>query len=305
MTNIVSIGICAHNEARRISTLLDSLLTEELPSEFVIAEIIVVASGCTDGTDRIVEERAKSDPRLLLIRETERRGKSSALNEILSRHQGDILVLVNGDARLLPGSLRSLVQEFKGDDRIQLACGFPTPDASPSPIVDMIEAVWWRLHNRTLQALSDRGLGNHCCDELMAMRRGFADSIPRNLVNDGAYFGVLGAIQGITVRFCRDAIVIVESPSNLNGLLQQRRRIVRGHRQVAQLLGAHPFTLEGLVRSDPFLAARIVLSELSHRPIEAFAFLSLAGPLELLSHLLSIVDRSRRPEAPAAWPVVG
>ena len=40
MTNIVSIGICAYNEARRISTLLDSLLTEELPSEFVIAEII-------------------------------------------------------------------------------------------------------------------------------------------------------------------------------------------------------------------------------------------------------------------------
>ena len=305
MTNIVSIGICTYNEARQISTLLDSLLTEELPSEFVIAEIIVVASGCTDGTDRIVEERAKSDPRLLLIRETERRGKSSALNEILSRHQGDILVLVNGDARLLPGSLRSLVQEFKGDDRIQLACGCPTPDASPSPIVDMIEAVWWRLHNRTLQALSDRGLGNHCCDELMAMRRGFADSIPRNLVNDGAYFGVLGALQGITVRFCRDAIVIVESPSNLNGLLQQRRRIVRGHRQVAQLLGAHPFTLEGLVRSDPSLAGRIVLSELSHRPIEAFAFLSLAGPLELLSHLLSIVDRSRRPEAPAVWPVVG
>ena len=74
---------------------------------------------------------------------------------------------------------------------------------------------------------------------------------------------------------------------------------------MAQLLGAHPFTLEGLVRSDPSLAARIVLSELSHRPIEAFAFLSLAGPLELLSHLLSIVDRSRRPEAPAAWPVVG
>ena len=46
-------------------------------------------------------------------------------------------------------------------------------DASPSPIVDMIEAVRWRLHNRRLQALSDQGLGNHCCDELMALRRGF------------------------------------------------------------------------------------------------------------------------------------
>jgi len=300
----VSIGICAHNEARRISTLLDSLLAQELPSEFLLTEIIVVASGCTDGTDVIVEERTKSDSRVVLIRENERRGKSSALNEILSRYRGDILVLVNGDARLLPGSLRGLVQEFNGDDRIQLACGYPTPDASPNPIVDMIEAVWWRLHNRTLQALSDRGRGNHCCDELMALRRGFTESIPGNVVNDGAYFGVLGALQGITVRFCPEAIVIVETPSNLNGLLQQRRRIVRGHRQVVQLLGARPFTLEGLVRSDPRLAARIVLSALSHRPAEAFAFLSLAGPLELLSHLLSFFDRTRSPEAPPAWPVV-
>src|SRR5207247_9633560 len=122
-----------------------------------------------------------------------------------------------------------------------------------------------------LCAVSERGLVNPCCDELKAMRRAFADSIPRHLVNDGAYFGAIGALQGITVRFFRDAIVIVQDPSNLNGLLQQRRRIVRGHRQVAQLLGAHPFTLEGLLRSDPSLAPRIVLSEPSHRPIEAFA----------------------------------
>ena len=131
----VSVGVCAYNEARRISSLLDSVLAQALPSGFAIVEVLVVASGCTDGTDRIVVERAKSDARIVLIKEPERRGKSSALNRILTRYQGDILVLVNGDARLLPGSLSGLVQEFDGDDRVQLACGLPTPDASPNPSI--------------------------------------------------------------------------------------------------------------------------------------------------------------------------
>ena len=300
----VSVGVCAYNEARRISSLLDSVLAQALPSGFAIVEVLVVASGCTDGTDRIVVERAKSDARIVLIKEPERRGKSSALNRILTRYQGDILVLVNGDARLLPGSLSGLVQEFDGDDRVQLACGLPTPDASPNPILDMIEAVWWRLHNRTLLTLSDRGSANHCCDELMALRRGFADSIPQDVVNDGAYFGVLGALRGLTVRFCPNAIVIVETPSNLSGLLRQRRRIVRGHRQVVRLLGRRPSTLEGLVRSNPALAARILISELTQRPAQAFAFLSLGGPLELISHLFSFVDRTRNSAYPVAWPMV-
>lgn len=304
MVKIVSIGICAYNEARRISVLLDSLAGQSLPTDFAVGEILVVASGCTDGTDRIVEERAKADPRLTLIREPERRGKSFALNEILSRYHGDVLVLVNADARLLPGALFGLLQEFDGNDGIELACGFPSPDPSPNPVLDLIERVWWRLHNRTLQTLSDIGAGNHCCDELMAMRRGFADSIPRNVVNDGAYFGVLGSLRGITVRFCPSAIVIIETPSSLSGLVHQRRRIITGHHQVRSLLGRSPYTLQGLVQSRPAVAGRILVSELSDRPVQTFAFLGIAGPLEVLSHLLSFVDRIRNPDYRPTWPMV-
>src|SRR5713226_2713452 len=130
MAKTVSIGICAFNEAKRISALLDSLSEQALPPDFMVTEILVVASGCTDGTDRIVEERAESEHRLILIRESERRGKSSAINEILGRYRGDILVLVNADARLVPGALSAILQEFDGDDGVELACGLPSPNPS-------------------------------------------------------------------------------------------------------------------------------------------------------------------------------
>src|SRR3989454_9095933 len=79
----LSIGICAYNEALRLPALLESLASQSLPAGFVVDEILVVASGCTDGTERLVEHWAEIEPRVTLIREPERRGKASALNAIL------------------------------------------------------------------------------------------------------------------------------------------------------------------------------------------------------------------------------
>ena len=304
MTRNVSIGICAYNEAARISTLLDSISIQSLPAGLAVAEIIVVASGCTDGTDQVVEERAKADPTVVLIRQPERRGKASAINLILKRFQGDILVLVNADARLRPGALAPLLQPFLEDPRVDVACGFPHPIPSLDPVLDLVERVWWRLHNRTLQTLSNLGRGNHCCDEFMAVRRGFVDSIPEDIVNDGSYFGVLASLRGTTVRSCPDAVVVVETPSHLSGLVQQRRRILSGHRQVRDVLGREPPTLEGLVRAEPRIAAKILLAEFAGNPTQTSLFLGVAGPLEVFSHVLAWTDRVRHPNFQPAWPMV-
>ncbi len=299
----VSIGICAYNEALRLPALLESLATQDLPSGFVLDEILVVASGCTDGTERLVQDWTGVEPKPTLIREPERRGKASALNAILARFRGDILVLVNADARLLPEALSELLLAFGRSPDVEVVCGFPIPEHSRS-VVAVVEDVWWRLHNRTLQTLADLKGGNHCCDEFMALKRGFAHAIPIGVVNDGAYFGVLAARRGVTVQFAPRAKVLVAVPENLLGLLRQRGRIVRGHRQVLELLGAPPFTLEGLARKQPALAAKILAAELATRPIRALAFLALALPIEGLAQASAALARVSRRDFPAVWPRV-
>ncbi|SRR6266581_9707165 len=300
----ISIGICAYNEAQRIPGLLESVATQRLPLGFALAEILVVASGCTDGTDRIVENWAKIEPKLTLICESERRGKAYALNTILGRYRGDVLVLVNADARLRPGALSELLYAFDHNPDVELACGFPIPERSESAIVSLLEDVWWRLHNRTLQKLATLGNGNHCCDEFMGLKRGVVDSIPGDVVNDGAYLGVLAASRGITTQFAPGAKVFVETPSNLLGLLRQRRRVVRGHRQVFDILGQAPYTLEGLARRRPGLAASIVAAEFAARPVRTLAFLFLALPIEAFAQLFAAFDRAFGRRLPSVWPKV-
>lgn len=300
---VVSVGMCAYNEASRISAVLDSLLGQSVPEPFELAEILVVASGCTDGTERIVEAWSEIDSRVRLLREPRRNGKASALNYVLQRYRGDLLVLLNADARLRPDSLGALLHAFL-DDGVEIACGASSPGESRNGVTRLVHGLLWDLHNRTLWTLSRLGMPNHCCDEFMAIRRGFVEILPAVLINDGAYMGVLASCRGVSVRFCPRAEVVVETPQNLFGHLQQRRRILRGHRQIQRLLDFRPNTLRGIFTGHPEIAVRIVLEEVRRRPLGAFVLSLIAIPLEIWAGVLDLTDSLRGRVFDPAWPKV-
>lgn len=85
---MISIGICAYNEQGNIGLLL-----EWLTKNYRDAEIIVVASGCTDNTVKI----AKSYQQVITIEQPQRLGKASAINLFLKNAHGSVMVLVSAD----------------------------------------------------------------------------------------------------------------------------------------------------------------------------------------------------------------
>ena len=68
------IGIMAFNEEANIKFLLESLLKQRL-SSCKINEIVVVASGCTDKTEKIVESVANTNNLVRLAVQERREGK--------------------------------------------------------------------------------------------------------------------------------------------------------------------------------------------------------------------------------------
>ncbi len=303
-TLAVTVGICAFNEGGRISRSLESLLFQSLPEGFELEEVLVVASGCTDGTERAVAAWARNDPRIVLIRETQRRGKTSALNLILRRYRGDILVILNADGYLFPGALGHLLAPFRDNPRVEIACGSPVPEVQTASPRGLVAEFLWRIHNRTLETLSNLRTDNHCCDEFMAFRRGFVETLPADLINDGAYLGVLASLHGLSVLFRPGAKVSIEIPSNFLGVVRQRRRILQGHHQIQQLLNHPVNTLEGMLTSRPEIVFRIIMGELRERPAQLFALLFLALPMEFWAHLLTFMDGlGGAPYQPAWNPV--
>ncbi len=304
MTISVSVGICAYNEEGRLPRAIGSLLGQRVPAGFELREVLVVASGCTDGTERTVETWAEIEPRIRLLREARRNGKASALNLILRSYGGDILVLLNADARIGPRALEHLLLPFLESEGVEIACGRPVPETSSASPRDALTEFLWRIHNRTLETLSTLRLENHCCDEFMAIRRGFVDELPPNLINDGAYLGVLASLRRRSVRFCPDAEVIVETQSTLRGVLRQRRRTIWAHRQVKGLLDHPSNTFRSLAQSRPGLAAKVLVNEFVARPAGIPVFVLLVLPLEAVASFLALIDSSLQKPYQPAWPVV-
>ena len=58
-----SVGIMAYNEEANIGQLLKALVTQRT-SAVTLSEIVVVASGCTDGTQAIVKAWCRRDSRV-------------------------------------------------------------------------------------------------------------------------------------------------------------------------------------------------------------------------------------------------
>src|SRR3974390_46050 len=91
-----SIGIMAYNEEANIGRTIHAILQQQGPS-FLIEEVIVVASGCTDRTVPIVSEIALQESRVRLCVQEKREGKASAINLFLKQAICRVVVLIGAD----------------------------------------------------------------------------------------------------------------------------------------------------------------------------------------------------------------
>ncbi len=106
ITPPVSIIIAAYQGAGVIKQKLDNTLASDYPRANL--EVIVVTDGSDDGTDTIVERYG--DPRVSLIRQVPRAGKTAAQKKGVAAAKYDILIFTDLTTMLEPNSVRELVR---------------------------------------------------------------------------------------------------------------------------------------------------------------------------------------------------
>jgi glycosyltransferase involved in cell wall biosynthesis len=194
----LTVGICAYNEEWNIGSLLDNILAEQsLPKD---AEVIVVCSGQTDNTAKIVSKISKKDSRVHLIQELTRRGKASAVNSILSKARGQNIIFVSADVMPRHGCFTELVRTVVADGGIGIACGGAVPVERGGLLLRTIVDTLWSLHNHQLKWQSDAGTLTHATD-VFCIRNGIIDKIPPDTINDDSYIAVKTKALGYAIRF--------------------------------------------------------------------------------------------------------
>lgn len=124
----VTVLIAAYNEAQHIERTVRNKLEQDYPAEKL--DVIVVSDESEDGTDAIVA--GIGDPRVRLVRQVPRAGKTSGLNLIAPLASGEVLVTSDANSFYAPDTVRELVQPL-ADPEVGYVTGrmlYRAPDGS-------------------------------------------------------------------------------------------------------------------------------------------------------------------------------
>ena len=281
-----SVGITAHNEEANIGHLLDAMRGQRLHT-VEISEIIVVASGCTDRTEDIVREHVACDPRVRLIVQERREGKTSAVNLFLSNAQEKICVVESGDT--LPGedAIENMVRMF-ADPAVGMTGAHKVPVNAPEHIVGYMSHLRLQMEHQLCLEIPRLG-------ELIAFRKVF-DCIPPDVAMDEAFVEALVVRRGLQVRYAPDAVVYNMGPQTVGDFIKQRRRNYAGHLHLMEKYGYRVSSLQG------GRVLRLAFGEVWRAVQLVWALIVLAS-LEMVARVLGWWDYRVRKRRHEVWDI--
>jgi glycosyl transferase family 2 len=294
-------GIVAYRDGALVGRAIRSLLRQKLPWSAGWTKIWVVVAPDSIGTLGFARSAAAGDPRVEIVEEPDRRGKAAALAEIFRRADGDVLILLNGDAEAEPGSVARLLRTAMGARAPFGVMARPVVPPNGRGLLYRAQELLWGLHHRLHAELYARGERTHLADEMLALSIERLPPISPGMVNDGACLGSWIHETGGELRYAAAAHVRVALPAGFTEHVAQRRRIYIGHRQAYRATSLPDPTLMGLAARDPAAAARLIVSEVRRTRGGVRAFLLLCTA-ELLAQSLGTWDRLRGDTNYSIWP---
>jgi cellulose synthase/poly-beta-1,6-N-acetylglucosamine synthase-like glycosyltransferase len=279
----LSVGICATTETESAVLLADQILGLRDP-RINLLEVIVATPNLL-----LVRELAERDPRLVVLIERKREGKTSALNKIISHASGDILILASADIKIarstLPRLVEGLVENPKWgvvDSNVELINGNRL-------LMDRVSNILWDTHNATLDELDDQDRLGQVAGDLMAVRRDLVEQLP-SVINDDAYLALRVRQKGFQVKRVQDARVWIVGPRTPTDYVYQRSRVLQGHLQLIRWFGKMPTTFEFQVLWRPRRYLKLLVQTVARMGPSYLLPLIIAGSLELLSFQLAVVS---------------
>jgi cellulose synthase/poly-beta-1,6-N-acetylglucosamine synthase-like glycosyltransferase len=279
-----SVGITAYNEEANIGRLLQAVRDQRL-YEVEIAEIIVVASGCTDRTEEIVREYMGRDPRIQLHVQERREGKTSAINVFLKHAQEKICVLESGDTLPRDDTIENMVKMFR-DPGVGMTGAQKVAVNTPDHIVGLLSHLRLQMEHQLCLEIPRLG-------ELIAFRKIF-DQLPSDVAMDEAFVEAFIIRRGMQVRYAPDAVVYSMGPETVHDFVTQRRRNYAGHLYLKDKYGYRVSSLQNT------RVLRIALEEV-WGAIQLLTTLGVLATLEAYSRILGAWDYRVRKKKHVVW----
>ncbi len=226
-TPFISIVIPSYNEEDTIVHKLKNLMEQDYPLSKV--EFIVIDSASEDRTVELLEKFIKDNKlsKLKFITESERKGKASALNNVLKHCAGEIVVITDADAIWEKDTLNKIVLNFS-DPNVGAVTGrqiLLNPNQSLATKAEKTYRVFFEVLR----------LGESCLDStpifngpLMAFRSDLLEPIPEDTIADDSQLAVKIRKKGFKSIYDPRAIFYEYTPHSFTSRFIQKVRRGQG-----------------------------------------------------------------------------
>lgn len=223
---LVSLVISAFNERGIIEEkLANSAALSPLP-----CEIIVVADGSDDGTERVAEEFSTNKLPVRVIFDPVRRGKAAAMQRGFAASSGDVLLFSDANAMYSVDTIGAVIRAFDRE-RVAVVSGVKhvfAPRERDGDGVAASDGLYWQLE-RTIRLNETRlGCTVAVVGELLAIRRRDWTGIPDGIVNDDSWLAMSAIARGRDVVCAPEAESWEASSTTGVDEIVRRRRINAG-----------------------------------------------------------------------------
>jgi biofilm PGA synthesis N-glycosyltransferase PgaC len=196
----VSLIISAYNEEKTIGEKLENSLRLRYPEGKL--EIVVVADGSSDRTVEIAGAFRERGVRLL--HQSEREGKTAAMNRGVAASTGKILFFSDANTVYQPDTVEKLVRSFD-DDSVGGVTGRKVVLEDRGRAATDGETAYWSYESALKAAESLAGSIATADGEIFAMRRSLYEPIPRGIVHDDMYLTLKIVENGYRVVYESEA----------------------------------------------------------------------------------------------------
>jgi cellulose synthase/poly-beta-1,6-N-acetylglucosamine synthase-like glycosyltransferase len=221
----VSLIISALNEESVVAERIENFLALDYPEHKL--KLVIASDGSTDRTNAIVRSYEQRFPeRVKLLDYSQRRGKSTVLNDTVPDADGEIVVFSDANTFFERRAVQNLVRWF-ADPAIGAVCGklkLVTPHRGTN-----VDGLYWRYETflKLCEARLGALLGTN--GAIYAMRRSDYLPIPSDTIIDDFMIPLQMKIHtGKRIVYDADAVANEETPADHRAEFRRRTRIGAG-----------------------------------------------------------------------------
>ena len=227
---LIAVLVPCFNEEAHVEETIEALMALQYPHY----EVIAINDGSKDRTGELLNALAEQFPKLRVIHQLQNQGKAVGLNTAALMTRAEILVGIDGDARLDPHSLHWLVRHFD-DPEVAAVTGNPRVRNRSTLLGRIQVGEFSSIVGLIKRAQRSVGLIFTVSGVITAFRRSALHEVgywsPEKLTEDVDISWKL-QLAGWEIHFEPRALCWILMPETISGLWKQRLRWSMGGTQV-------------------------------------------------------------------------